>query len=57
MNSLNSAYSFSLFVVDDWPLDSPGKPFRNLLLEIVELRCGSAPIVFCTQCKQKDWRF
>ena len=36
-------------------LDRPDESFRNLLLEIMELRYGSTSAVFCTQYKQKDW--
>lgn len=28
---------------------------QNVLLELMELRCGTASTVFCTQFKKKDW--
>ena len=34
-------------------LDRPDESFRNLLLEIMELRYGSTSAVFCTQYKLK----
>ena len=28
---------------------------QDVLLELMELRCGTASTVFCTQFKKKDW--
>ena len=44
-----------------WPrgseclLDKPDTEFRSMLLELTELRYGTASTVFCTQLKKKDW--
>lgn len=42
-------------MVDEWLLDKPDTEFRSMLLELIELRCGTASTVFCTQFKKKDW--
>jgi len=47
--------AFGLLVVDEWLLDKPDTEFRSMLLELIELRCGTASTVFCTQFKKKDW--
>ena len=36
----------------DRPFDTE---FRSMLLKLMELRCGTASTVFCTQFKKKDW--
>ena len=47
--------AFGLLVIDEWPLDRPDTEFRSMLLELMELRYGTASTVFCTQLKKKDW--
>lgn len=47
--------AFGLLVVDEWLLDKPNTEFRSMLLELMELRYGTASTVFCTQFKKKDW--
>ena len=47
--------AFGLLVVDEWLLDKPDTEFRSMLLELMELRYGTASTVFCTQFKKKDW--
>lgn len=47
--------SYGLLVVDEWLLHKPDELFRNILLELMELRYGSTSTVFCTQFKKKDW--
>ena len=44
-----------VLVLDEWLLDRPGELFRGFPLELMEARCGTAPAVFCTQFRQKDW--
>lgn len=44
-----------LIVVDECLLDKPDTEFRSMLLELMELRYGTASTVFCTQFKKKDW--
>ena len=36
-------------------VDRPDTEFRSMLLELMELRYGTASTVFCTQFKKKDW--
>ena len=43
--------AFGLLVVDEWLLDRPDTEFRSMLLELMELRYGTASTVFCTQFK------
>ena len=47
--------AFGLLVIDEWLLDRPDTEFRSMLLELMELRYGTASTVFCTQFKKKDW--
>lgn len=47
--------AFGLLVVDEWLLDKPDTEFRSMLLELIELRYGTASTVFCTQFKKKGW--
>lgn len=46
---------FGLLVVDVRLLDKPGTEFRSMLLELMELRYGTASTEFCTQFKKKGW--
>ena len=46
--------AFQALVLDEWPLDRPGEPFRGFPLELMEARYGSCPTVLCTQFRQKD---
>lgn len=46
--------AFGLLVIDEWLLDRPDAEFRSMLLELLELRYGTASTVFCTQFKKKD---
>lgn len=46
--------SFGPLVVDEWLLDRPDTEFRSMLLELMELRYGTASTAFCTQFKKKD---
>ena len=45
--------AFGLLVIDEWLLDRPDTEFRSMLLELMELRYGTASTVFCTQFKKK----
>lgn len=47
--------SFGLLVLDEWLLERPDEMFRGMLLELMELRYGSASTVLCTQFKKSDW--
>lgn len=47
--------AFGLLVIEEWLLDRPDTEFRSMLLELMELRYGTASTVFCTQFKKKDW--
>lgn len=42
-------------MVDEWLLDRPDTEFKSMLLELMELRYGTASTVFCAQFKKKDW--
>lgn len=47
--------AYGLLVIDEWLLERPDELFRGMLLELMELRYGTASTVFCTQFRRKDW--
>ena len=42
-------------MLDEWLLNKPDDLFRAMLLELMELRCGSSSTVFCAQYRSKGW--
>ena len=46
---------YSLLVVDEWMLEPITDEFRNLVLEIFELRYKRCSTILCTQAKVEDW--
>ena len=47
--------AYGLLVVDEWLLERPDELFRGMLLELMELRYGTASTVFRARFRKKDW--